>query len=351
MKKIRLKRKKQQAAPARITNETVAEHRERILAGGRKFKYPHQYVRHRLVINAIIIAVIVVVGSSLLIWQQLFYAQNTSDFMYRLTRVAPIPVGSVDGEQMRYSDYLMRYRSQELWLSTKGQLNLTGADGKRQLDFIKREVINGVALDTFAAKKARDLKVTVSDDEVKAVIDENRMTKTGKISQEVYDASAQDTLGFSPSEYRYLTEQSLLRKKVAYEMDSVAKDTRDKVQARISADGAISFDGLAKELTAAGMKLDYGASGLVPTDNQDYGLSKTTNTLKNGEVSPAIKSSIGDGYYFVRRISGNNRQISYEYLRVPLSAFNDAFAKVKASGGVEEYIPIPTNTSSKTKEK
>ena len=26
----------------RITNETVAEHRERVLAGGRKFKYPLQ---------------------------------------------------------------------------------------------------------------------------------------------------------------------------------------------------------------------------------------------------------------------------------------------------------------------
>ena len=53
MKKIKLKRSKKQPAPAasRITNETIAEHREQILAGGRRFKYPIQYTKHKLIIN------------------------------------------------------------------------------------------------------------------------------------------------------------------------------------------------------------------------------------------------------------------------------------------------------------
>ena len=56
MKKLRRKKRSAEAEqPSRITNETVAEHRERILAGGRRFKYPVQYARHRLVINTIII--------------------------------------------------------------------------------------------------------------------------------------------------------------------------------------------------------------------------------------------------------------------------------------------------------
>src|SRR3989344_4195797 len=98
MKKLpRLKRKKQaDQKPSRITNETVAEHRERILAGGRRFKYPIQYARHRLVINTIIIslvALLLVIGIG---WQQLFLAQNTGNFFYRVARVFPIPVASVD---------------------------------------------------------------------------------------------------------------------------------------------------------------------------------------------------------------------------------------------------------------
>ena len=44
MKKIvqSLRRKKEVEAPQRITNDTVTEHRKRVLAGGRKFKYPLQ---------------------------------------------------------------------------------------------------------------------------------------------------------------------------------------------------------------------------------------------------------------------------------------------------------------------
>lgn len=42
-----------------VTNDTVAEHREKILAGGRKFKYPIQYSKHKVIINAIIVVIII----------------------------------------------------------------------------------------------------------------------------------------------------------------------------------------------------------------------------------------------------------------------------------------------------
>ena len=61
---------------SRITNETVAEHREQILAGGRKFKYPIQYARHKLVINALIVAFTSAGLLGLLGWWQLYIAQN-----------------------------------------------------------------------------------------------------------------------------------------------------------------------------------------------------------------------------------------------------------------------------------
>ena len=51
MKKITLrniavrKKKAEPEVPSRITNDTVAKHREQILAGGRRFKYPVQYIK------------------------------------------------------------------------------------------------------------------------------------------------------------------------------------------------------------------------------------------------------------------------------------------------------------------
>ena len=64
-------KKAQDTAPERITNETVAEHREKILAGGRRFKYPHQYARTRLIRNTILVVVAAIVALAGLIWWQL----------------------------------------------------------------------------------------------------------------------------------------------------------------------------------------------------------------------------------------------------------------------------------------
>ena len=91
-------RKQEQAPPSRITNETVAEHRERILAGGRKFKYPVQYARHKLVFNAIIISVAAAILLAVIAWWQLYPMQNSSALMYRITLLLPLPVAQVDGE-------------------------------------------------------------------------------------------------------------------------------------------------------------------------------------------------------------------------------------------------------------
>ena len=114
MKKLQFKRREKAnktAIPTRITNETVAEHRERILAGGRRFKYPMQYARHRLVINTILVTVGALVLIAAIGWWQLYPVQNTSTFFYRVTRVLPLPVASVDGESVRYGDYLMYFNS------------------------------------------------------------------------------------------------------------------------------------------------------------------------------------------------------------------------------------------------
>jgi hypothetical protein len=343
MKKVltKLKRKKAEPqAPSRITNETVAEHREKILAGGRKFKYPHQYVRHKLVITALAIAAITLLILGIIGWWQLYVVQNTSEFMYRLTRVVAVPVASVDGEQVRYSDYLMRYRSQELWLTTKGQMNLKDADGERQLGYIKRNVLDGVIADAYAAKQARALGVSVNGQDVQLVIDSNRNTATGRISQEVYDASTKDTLGYSPDEYKQIIKQSLIRQRVAYAVDTTADKLQKEIAAKIAASPTGSLKALADSYAATAPTVAYGASGLVQKNNQDGGLSQTALGLKDNEVSKAFRSTTGDGYYFIRRISQNDRQVNYEFIVVKLTVFDEQVAKLKKSGKVKEYISV-----------
>ena len=119
MKKIKLKRSKKQPAPAasRITNETIAEHREQILAGGRRFKYPIQYTKHKLIINTVLISMASIILLLVGCWAVMYPMQNTSTIAYRISRIAMLPVGSVDGEPVRYSDYLVQYRASEYYLN------------------------------------------------------------------------------------------------------------------------------------------------------------------------------------------------------------------------------------------
>lgn len=338
MKKIFKKRTKEQDQSAlRITNETVAEHRERILAGGRKFKYPVQYARHRLVINAVIIAVVAIIVLVVVGWWQLYSVQNTSTFFYRATKVLPLSVATVDGESVRYSDYLMRFRSQQFWLGEKGQIEQGKKDNERQINYIKRSVINGAEADAYATKLAREKNITVTENEVDEVVKRSLHTANGTISQDLYDASTLETLGYDRSEYRLLIRQSLLRHKVSYSIDTQASQTRDIV-AGLVVDTAADFDTIA---TQVGKGVQAGSSGLVRKTNQDGGLTQAASKLSVGETSDAIQSTTGDGYYFVRLLETNANELSYRYVKVPLTTFNANLAQLRKDGKVKEYISIP----------
>ncbi|HET6622669.1 MAG TPA: hypothetical protein VFG56_01915, partial [Candidatus Saccharimonadales bacterium] len=140
LKKIKLPRRKaaeEPERPERITNDTVSKHRERILAGGRRFKYPIQYAKHKLIINSIIITVVALIVMALLIWHQLYVAQNTSKFIYRVTQLIPLPVASVDGQPVRYSDYLRDLRADIYSSKNLNQIDLSAGD--QQINYLKRQ--------------------------------------------------------------------------------------------------------------------------------------------------------------------------------------------------------------------
>ena len=345
---FRKKDKEIKAVPQRITNETVAEHRERILAGGRRFKYPMQYARHRLVFNTIIITVAALLFITLIGWWQLYPMQNTSTFFYRVTRVLPLPAASIDGEQVRYSDYLMYYNSSAHYLQRSEQLNLQSEDGKRQLDFIKRKSMDNVLSDAYAVKKARELGIKVTNEQVNQVIDADRNTVNGRISQETYDASALNVLGWSPDEYRQDIRSKLIRQEVAYAIDEAAKQKQSQAAVLVTQPNA-DFDKIAAELGGEGKaKVEVGISGLVPHTNHDGGLSSAAVKLEKNQISGVIKTTTGDGYYFVRVLEKSDTQINYAFLKIPLTAFSEQLAALKRDNKVSEYISVPKIDDSQT---
>ena len=312
---------KEQEARSRITSDTVAEHRERILAGGRRFKYPLQYAKHKLVINAIIISVVALVILSFAGYWKLYKLQDTSSFFYRVTKVLPLPVANVDGQNVLYSDYLMKYRSSVHYLEQKEQVNLKSDDGKRQIEYIKQQSMDSSIADAYAQKIANELDIKVTEAEIDNFIKIQRQSSDGEISEQTYSAVILDYFGWNPEEYRRDTKKNIIRQKVSFAIDQTAKDSANEIQEFIKNDSGISFTDLSKKYNE-NENILYGSSGWVPKNNQDGGLSEAALNLKENEVSEIVQSTNGDGYYLVKLISISETQLKYEYIHISLSEFS-----------------------------
>ena len=345
MKKPSLKRKKdKQKAPTRITNDTVAEHRERILAGGKRYKYPLQYTRRKLVINAIIIAVVAFVVLVLLGWWQLYIAQNSSTFFYRITQLAPLPVAKIDGENARYSDYLMNYRTSEHYLSRFDQIRPDSEDGKLQLQYKKREALDIALADAYARKIAKEKNLVVNEETVKQVLDSLRSAANGQLSPETSEASSRRVLGLSQADMDRLVRNSILRSEAAFAVDDEASATIKKAELLVSkhkGDLRVATDALNREKKDSA---EYGISGLVNITSSVGGIrAADVAKLGKNKTSGVMKSVTSDGYYIVKLLEKNDTQVSFGFLRVPLSKFDAELKRLKDEGAVDEYINIVIN--------
>lgn len=340
IKKVRLGRKKKvaQGSIPRITNETIAEHREQILQEGRKFKYPVQYARNKLVINTILIGLVALLIFGAFTWWQLYVAQNTSGFFYRITQLTPLSVARVDGEPVRYSDYLLEYRSSIYWLQQKTRnFSLQNDDGKRQSQHIKRQALDSATEAAYATKLARDLRLSVSKEEINNFINDSLKSSSRQLSQSAYEEVLSDAYGVSVEEYRSIVSAELLQRKVAFAIDKKAKNELKIIQSELTSgktfgDVAVAYsdDDFANTTK--------GDLGFVPKTNADQGLVLAASKLPKGSYSQPIRAS--DAYYIVQHIDSNDTQVRYARIKISLKEFDTRLAVLKKDGKIQEYITI-----------
>lgn len=340
MKKLtaRLKRQKPvEEKPSRITNETVAEHREQILAGGRKFKYPVQYAKHKLVLNSVFIGLGAIALLFVLCWYLLYHAQYNSKFMYRLTQLVPVPVANVDGENVRYSEYLKKYRSDIFSLVQQEQINLRSADGKRQSEYYKRRELDSAVKEAYVAKLAREKNITVTRTEIDDFI--TRTVNSKSISLEAYEKTVlRNFYDWSLDEYRGVVKARLMTQKVSFAIDDAARKRAESLAAQAA--GGADFAALAAansdDLATRG---NGGDAGTLPLDNQDAnGLIAAAKRMSPNQVSQPIQGS--DGYYIIKLIDKSDTAVHYAQIKVGLTELDKRFEAVKKAGKVKEYIKV-----------
>jgi hypothetical protein cdiviTM7_03053 len=336
-KKILKKSNTQETQVAKITNTTLEEQRKEILNKGKKFKYPVQYSKNRLVGNALIIALVILITGSGLLWYQLYKAQNTGEFIYRFTTVIPFPVANVDGENALYRDYLMEYRA-NMQIANAKKDEIESANNVKALSVLnKNKAMKNAIANAYAQKKAREMGISVSEKEIDEAFDAQRKTQNTELTESALYKIAADNYGLSPSEYRRMfIELPLLRRKVTAEIDKNAANTRDEVVKYLN-DNSNDFSKAAEQF---GDKIEYNKPGKVRKTNIDGGRSKVASQLNVGEVSKPFISNAGDGYYIIKLIEKSDNEISYESIKIKFTEFNSQLEKLEKEGKVKKYIKV-----------
>lgn len=317
--------------------EKVEERREEVLSRGRKFKYPLQYAKHKLVINTVIIAVVGVVLLVVAGWAALYKFQDMGDIMYRISWVLPVPVAKVDGKNVKFSDYLMTARSSLTALDQQSAFDGREEDLSAVENGYRRQALTQAEELTYALKLGEELGLTVTDEEVAAAFDEHRKVGGAERSEESFLKVLNTNFGLSKSEYERMLYLSLMRSKVEQAIDKDAEATAKKIEQILRENGG-DFSA-AKE--ALGDKAEYSTTGgLIDNKNVDGGRSGKAMSLKAGEMSGRFLSTNGDGYYFVKTIDKNETQVSYVSLYVRFTEFSKRFEEVKNNNLIKEYISI-----------
>ncbi len=336
-------------AEKKTEKEKVEQRREEVLARGRKFKYPLQYAKHRLVINTIIVGILGVGLMVLAGGLALYKFQDTGDIMYRISRIVPVAVAEVDGEKVRFSDYLMILRSSlTVFTQQSGQVSAvrTGIAGEEEsvesdedamkLEY-KRTALEQAEEYVYAMKLAKEYGVEVSEEEVEEVFETHRKVGGVERSEESFLKVLNSNFGYSKDEYLRMLYLLLVKSKVEEKIDSHAREVAAEVEKKLAETGG-DYEKV-KEALGEEVELE-GTNGLVDTKNVDGGRAAKAATLEIGASSGKFLSSNGDGYYFLKTIEKTETQVSYISIKVPFKEFSRKMKEVREAGKVKEYIDL-----------
>lgn len=276
----------------RITNETVAEHREEVLGSARKYIYPLQHSRRRIVSISVSILVLAFVALLVYCGLALYKFQNTGGFVYDVTRVIPFPVAKAGNSWVSYESYLFELRRNLHYYETQQKINFAEPSEKQQLTVYKEQALDRVISDAYVKKLAQKNHVGVSDrsvnNEVALLKEQNRLGS----SNQVFRTILQEFWGWNEGDFKRELKQEMLQQAVVAKLDT-ATDQR-AASALKQLQGGADFGTLAgqvsDEAATKGNGGQYG--GLIDINDRDIPPQVTNELfrLQPGQTSGIINT-------------------------------------------------------------
>ena len=206
-------------AGPRITNETVAVHREEVLSSARKYVYPLQHSKHKIVLISTAIFILAFVSFFAYTTIALYRLKSYSTFLYRVTQVLPFPVAKAGSSFVAYENYLFELKHYIHYYQDQQKLDFKSDSGKQQLDQFKKRALDKVVNDAYIKQLAKTNKVSVNDKEVNEEIaivkQQNRLGGSDKVFEDVL----KEYWGWSIDDFKRSLSQQLLAEKLLPTLD------------------------------------------------------------------------------------------------------------------------------------
>jgi foldase protein PrsA len=278
-----------------ITNESIAEHREAVLGSASKYIYPLRLSSNRVVkfYIALFLAAIVLffVGSVVALYKM----QNTSTFMYSVTRIVPFPVAKAGDNYVSYNSYLFELRHYVHYYQSQQGVNFKSDDGKRQLANFKQQSLDQAVSQAYVKRLATKHHLSVSskevNDQVALVRAQNRLGS----SDEVFRNVLSEFWGWSVADFKRELKNELLEQKVIATLDTSTNKRANDVLTQLQ--GGADFATLAAQASDDAATKGNGGEYGFAIDRSSRDISpqavQQLYKLQAGQYSGVINS----GYY------------------------------------------------------
>lgn len=313
----------------RITNETVAEHREDVLSSARKYKYPLAHSKHRIVVISTGLLVAAVIGFFIYCGLALYKFQSSSGFMYRVTQVLPFPVAKAGKAYVAYENYLFELRRYQHYYQTQQRVDFSGKDGQRQLNSYKPKALQEVVQAAYVKQLARANHVTVTNAQVTAELD--ALQAQNQSNGQELAAVTQNFFGWSLNDLKRELTQELLAQAVAAKLDTVAQARANSVLAKVKAGG--DFGKLAAKYSDDAATKGHGgtyADGVITSASTDVPptVVQALQGMKVGQTSGVIQA--GQTFEIVKLLGTKHGGLQAAHISIniaDISTYVNPYAK------------------------
>jgi hypothetical protein len=297
----------------RITNETVAEHREEVLSSARKYIYPLQHSAHRVVIISVSLLTVVIVAFFAYCLLALYRFHDSSTFLYRVTQVIPFPVAKAGPRYVAYENYLFELRHYVHYYQTQQRVDFNSESGRQQLAEFRKRAMDIVVNDAYVKQVADQHDISVSDrevdDAIRLVRNQNRLGSNNQVFEDVL----KEFWGWSLSDFKRELRQQMLAQKVVSTLDTATQARAKEAIGRLRA--GEDFAAVAKQYSDDAATRDAGGDYGFAIGQSDRDLPPQVIDalfrLKAGETSDVINTGTSLEIVRVKDISGDKVHASH----------------------------------------